>query len=257
VGYIPSSLNIVRAGSVSAAVIEGVRPGEPAFLTTLWAMLGQPAVSLLLPYWPVGATPAPADGPGGAPLCAEAQRLETEVFRYVPPPAGGNKVEYIDSWKLNDGRGGGIWSRLIPGEALIMREAGELLSAWRRSPPDPLLLLEAEARFAGRALEMLQVIEPGPSGGGSTPAATGLEQNYPNPFNGSTRIPFMLRTGARVRIVLHDILGREVLVLTDDLFPAGTHELPVSLADLPSGFYVYRLLSPGTPPLSRKLLIVR
>jgi len=49
--------------------------------------------------------------------------------------------------------------------------------------------------------------------------------NYPNPFNAATTIIFDLSQTERARVTIFDLLGREVEVIADREFPAGTNEL--------------------------------
>lgn len=72
-----------------------------------------------------------------------------------------------------------------------------------------------------------------------------LRRNYPNPFAGTTRIPFSLPSTTHVRVTVHDVLGRELAVLTDQAWPAGTHELVFDGSPLPAGAYFYRLEADG------------
>jgi hypothetical protein len=73
------------------------------------------------------------------------------------------------------------------------------------------------------------------------PSEISLGQNYPNPFNPSTAISFSLPQQTKVRLVVHDMLGRELKVLSDGTLSAGTHSIQFDAADLPSGMYIYRL----------------
>jgi len=68
-----------------------------------------------------------------------------------------------------------------------------------------------------------------------------LYSNYPNPFNPSTTISYTLSQPGRVRLVVVDLLGREVAVLVDEMRSAGQHVVSFNAAHLPSGLYVYRL----------------
>jgi hypothetical protein len=69
-----------------------------------------------------------------------------------------------------------------------------------------------------------------------------LFQNFPNPVKeGSTTIAFELQEMRRIKLVLYDILGREVLVLADGVFPSGRHYVQVSGGGLTNGVYFYVL----------------
>ncbi len=68
-----------------------------------------------------------------------------------------------------------------------------------------------------------------------------LSQNYPNPFNPTTTIKYELPKAAYVRLVVYDILGREVKVLVDEQKEAGNYTVKFDGSDLPSGVYFYRI----------------
>ncbi len=76
---------------------------------------------------------------------------------------------------------------------------------------------------------------PGP------PADFRLEQNYPNPFNPSTTMTVRWPVESRVRLAVYDVLGREVAVLLEGLYPAGTYRVTFNASRLASGVYVSRL----------------
>ena len=73
------------------------------------------------------------------------------------------------------------------------------------------------------------------------PTAFSLDQNYPNPFNPSTTIEFRVDRTQRVRLSVHDVLGREVEVLIDGMQTAGSYRVDFDGADLASGTYLYTL----------------
>ena len=66
----------------------------------------------------------------------------------------------------------------------------------------------------------------------------------PNPFNSATKIRYTLPESAEVRLVVYDVLGRQVSVLFDGTREAGTHEVVFDADGLPSGTYLYRLETP-------------
>jgi len=73
------------------------------------------------------------------------------------------------------------------------------------------------------------------------PATFGLEQNYPNPFNPTTVVSYQLPAPSSVRLVVYDMLGREVSLLVDENKPAGEYRVVFSGSGLASGIYYYRL----------------
>ena len=76
------------------------------------------------------------------------------------------------------------------------------------------------------------------------PEAVTLSQNYPNPFNPSTRIDYALPEGGNVRLAVYDMHGREVAELVSGFRTAGRHTVRFDGRALPSGAYVYRLVTP-------------
>ncbi|MCH8276883.1 MAG: VCBS repeat-containing protein [Bacteroidetes bacterium] len=88
------------------------------------------------------------------------------------------------------------------------------------------------------------------------PAVAILHQNYPNPFNPETVIRFELASSDYARLVVLDVLGRRVSVLVDEVLSAGSHQSSFDASDLPSGIYVYRLMS-GTGIQTRLLSVVK
>src|ERR1043166_10346741 len=51
-----------------------------------------------------------------------------------------------------------------------------------------------------------------------------LYQNYPNPFNPTTKIKFALPKNSFAKLVIYDILGREVQTIVNEQLNAGTFE---------------------------------
>ena len=83
-----------------------------------------------------------------------------------------------------------------------------------------------------------------------------LSQNYPNPFNPSTTIMFELQKSSNVRLVIYDILGREVMVLVAGSRDAGIHRVTFTGSNLASGVYLCRL-SAGNLVQIRTILLSR
>ena len=76
------------------------------------------------------------------------------------------------------------------------------------------------------------------------PEAFSLESNYPNPFNPTTTVRFSVPEAAQVRLVVYDVLGRQVRVLVDGTVSAGVHAVQFEARGLSSGMYLYRLETP-------------
>lgn len=70
-----------------------------------------------------------------------------------------------------------------------------------------------------------------------------LNQNYPNPFNPSTTLSFTLPEAGIVNLTVYDLLGQKVATLIDDNMSAGYHSAVFNANNLPSGIYIYRLVS--------------
>ena len=50
-----------------------------------------------------------------------------------------------------------------------------------------------------------------------------LDQNYPNPFNPTTVVGYQLPVTSDVKLVVYDLLGREVAVLVNERKEAGKY----------------------------------
>ncbi|MCC6398544.1 MAG: carbohydrate binding domain-containing protein, partial [Bacteroidetes bacterium] len=83
-----------------------------------------------------------------------------------------------------------------------------------------------------------------------------LEQNYPNPFNPITKIKYHVPAQVLVRIVLHDILGRQVAVLADGIHVPGVYEVVVNSTHMATGVYFYTMQTEGRKE-TRKLLVLQ
>jgi len=84
-----------------------------------------------------------------------------------------------------------------------------------------------------------------------------LSQNYPNPFNPTTTIKFGLPKAGNVKLVVFDILGREVATLINNEFrDVGTYTVNFDASALSSGVYFYRLES-GDFSQTKKMLLVK
>jgi hypothetical protein len=76
---------------------------------------------------------------------------------------------------------------------------------------------------------------------GSVPTTFALEQNYPNPFNPSTTIRYALPNSAKVRLMIYDLLGREIATLVNEEQSAGWKEVEWNASAFSSGIYFYKI----------------
>jgi len=88
-----------------------------------------------------------------------------------------------------------------------------------------------------------------------------LFQNYPNPFNPSTTIKYSIPTNVKsemsnVKLVVYDILGREVVTLVNKVQKQGNYEVNFNASNITSGIYFYRLQS-GNFSESKKMILIK
>ncbi len=88
------------------------------------------------------------------------------------------------------------------------------------------------------------------------PTAFQLHQNYPNPFNPSTTIEFDLPERGVVKLIVCDVLGREVKRLVDGELNAGRHFVHFDGDNLTSGIYFY-ILDAGKFRDVKKMVLIK
>lgn len=82
-----------------------------------------------------------------------------------------------------------------------------------------------------------------------------LYQNYPNPFNPSTKIEFEIPQREHVKLIIYDILGREITKVIDEEIDAGRHSVDIDMTGYPSGVYLYRLEAGRFVSVKKMMLI--
>jgi hypothetical protein len=91
---------------------------------------------------------------------------------------------------------------------------------------------------------------------GIMPTAYVLHQNYPNPFNPRTVVSCQLPVASDVRLVVCDILGREVAVLLNERKAPGRYTAEFDASGLASGIYFYHLTA-GKFEETRKMVLLK
>jgi hypothetical protein len=97
--------------------------------------------------------------------------------------------------------------------------------------------------------------------GNSVPTKFELYQNYPNPFNPVTRIKYDIppSKGARgvlTKLIIYDILGREIETLVDQTQKPGSYEVTWDGSRYASGVYFYKLVTDEYVE-SRKMVLIK
>jgi hypothetical protein len=146
-GYIDSNWSICRNSTASTSVFVGVLEGEDTRLSTMWTILGHPATSIAIPYWPIGKTPEDAGGESTSQLCDISLNIKTLLFD--------DKGRHIDTFKLRDKNGDGIFKKLFPTEDRFFAETDAQLAKWRKNGPDAEAMLALEKRYASEVVTLL------------------------------------------------------------------------------------------------------
>jgi len=89
------------------------------------------------------------------------------------------------------------------------------------------------------------------------PTEFNLMQNYPNPFNPTTTIEFHLPKATNVTIKVYNSIGVEVKTLVNDKrYEAGIHRITFDAENLPSGVYIYKMITPEFSA-SKKMVLLK
>jgi hypothetical protein len=82
-----------------------------------------------------------------------------------------------------------------------------------------------------------------------------LHQNYPNPFNPVTNIEFAVPKSSFVKMIVYDVLGKEIAILVNENLKAGTYNADWNASKYPSGVYFYKLVTEGFSETKKMVLI--
>jgi len=84
-----------------------------------------------------------------------------------------------------------------------------------------------------------------------------LSANYPNPFNPQTNINYQLGIASDVKLVVYDLLGREVKRLVNKTQQPGKYKVTFDASALASGVYYYKIKIGINFEQTRKMLLLR
>lgn len=82
-----------------------------------------------------------------------------------------------------------------------------------------------------------------------------LNQNYPNPFNPVTNIEITIPKESFVKLVIYDILGKEIETLVNNELKAGTYKIDWNASGYSGGVYFYKIESEGFTATKKMVLI--
>ena len=94
------------------------------------------------------------------------------------------------------------------------------------------------------------------------PYSYSLSDNYPNPFNPETQIRFSIGSSESVKLVIYDMMGRQVNTLINgENFNSGYHKISWRGLDnignkVPSGVYIYRIVA-GDYIADKKMILLK
>lgn len=87
------------------------------------------------------------------------------------------------------------------------------------------------------------------------PSGFKLSQNYPNPFNPVTKIKFEITKSDVVKLIVFDVLGREIATLVNEQLQPGTYEAEWDAGNYPSGVYFYKLITYNYTETKKMVLV--
>lgn len=216
-------IEIPVGGGSYAFDLEIVNNGTAAETFDIWMEIDGPGVNL-------------TRGPFTRTLAAGASLMRT-LNQNVPGPAPAGDYAHtcnVGTFDVADNSDSFDWVK-----STTFAPGGVTVADWTT---------EAEFAAAFAALEGEAPAE--------VPTELRLEANYPNPFNPHTTIRFSLLESAQVRLVVYDVLGRQVRVLLDGTHEASAHEVVFDASDLSSGAYLYLLETPQGS-LMRTMLLAK
>ncbi|HRR10343.1 MAG TPA: carboxypeptidase regulatory-like domain-containing protein [Rhodothermales bacterium] len=84
-----------------------------------------------------------------------------------------------------------------------------------------------------------------------------IQQVYPNPFSNITTLRFSVSAPEKVQVSVYDLTGRRLQLVSDELRPAGSHEVQWQPnANLPNGMYFFRIET-GRMAQTGKMVLMR
>jgi len=195
---------------------------------------------------------------------------------------GGAGNDYIYSaWQTSDGGyilGGSTESfGAVNGDVYVIKtdSTGDMLWYWnyggpgedgaasiRQTPDSGYIIAGSTTSFGtgGNDAFIIRLISGQTSiaenGNPYLPGGISLNPNYPNPFNAATTLSFQLAIPANVKLVVYDLLGREIAILVNGYLETGNYAIDFDAGGLSSGVYFYRLRA-GDAVETRRMVLLK
>jgi len=88
-----------------------------------------------------------------------------------------------------------------------------------------------------------------------------LSQNYPNPFNSTTSINFRVNVTSHVKMIVYDLLGKQIKIITNQNYTPGYYQIPWNGDDnngtqMPSGIYFVKAIL-FSKTYSNKMVLIK
>ncbi|HBZ00304.1 MAG TPA: hypothetical protein DEO84_03180, partial [candidate division Zixibacteria bacterium] len=148
-------------------------------------------------------------------------------------PADGDSISVVGG--LMEGRTGQL-------DMIIVYEING--QTWWRDPGDTLDLW----------LSVTSTTDPGAS---TLPINYLVTKSYPNPFNPTAVISFELPSSELVKVTVYDLLGREVAVLADGVYPAGQSQVQFNPGSVSGSAVYFYKVSAGDQSATGKMILLK
>jgi len=222
---------------------------------------------------------------------AEANEVTSPVhYRLAVSNTGANATLLVESPQLKDGDEIGVWTakKLLVGSGVITQGRavlavwgdnsiteditegavdGEMLTltVWSNGEQSerPLVISSLVDALTGEQIQdglhyktdAVWIARAGRAEPQELPTVFSLSQNYPNPFNPSTTISFDIPRHSHAKLVIYDVLGREVRTLVDEEKQPGRYSVTFDASNLPSGVYLYRMVAGNFSDVKKMVLV--
>ncbi len=87
------------------------------------------------------------------------------------------------------------------------------------------------------------------------PGQYSLYQNFPNPFNPSTSIKYDIPKSSNVKLVVYDMMGKEVTVLVNEKQQTGIYEVKWDASSYSSGLYFIKIQTESFSETKKMMLV--